>query len=255
MKRLATIQTLDDVAKAIKSFGDVEVRPGDEPSSVKILAWPFVISVKQHETLFHWTLQAIDDPSDSDEGFAADPLDEILDSLSEETPGRDIWKQYAASPAKLSALLRKLASNPTDRKSIVLLKRIAGFLSAAEARPNLLLDLHQREIQKIVRSMETRHWRASEVQDESGLPAVEFEIGEAYEGKIMLSKILYEYEFSVEKQPAVTEDGVTDDVVGHLKAWLHKPDVDEAAAEAERLDSEETLRPQRPGTDTPTGRD
>ena len=244
MRKQATIQTINDIAKSIKSFGDVDVRPDEESGSVVITAWPFTIRVKQHETLFHWTLRAKDDPTDNDEGYASDPLDEIVDSLSEETPGREIWKQVSSSPKKLAAFLRRAAANPTA-ENVLILKRVAGFLLAgSNPAVTYLLDLHEKSIHKIMRDMESRRWVAEEIEDDSGLPAVTFEIGEEYEGKIMLAKVMYEYAFSVENNDHLTEKGTSDNVVGSLRKWAKRPDVDEAASEIEADSFEDkTTRP------------
>jgi hypothetical protein len=252
MIRRASVETLDDVIKSIKSFGDVNVLP-DDAGSVKIEAWPFTIKVKQHDVLYHWTLQAIDDPSDRDEGFASEPLDEILESLSEDTPGGEIWKQFASNPQQLILFLRKISAGPVGRREVLILKRIAGFLAAGSPSP--LLSLHAKEIENLMKEMNDRNWRATAVEDDSGLPAIEFEIGETYEGKIMLSKVMYEYEFELEDHPDLAKSGISDSVIKDLREWTHNPSVSEASDEMES-----DIQTGRPGArpaldDRPTGAD
>lgn len=257
MIRRASVETLDDIIKSIKSFGDVNIIP-DDSGSVKIEAWPFIIKVKQHDVLYHWTLQAIDDPSDKDEGFAAEPLDEIIESLSEDTPGGEIWKGIASSPQQLSIFLKKIAAGPVGRQEVLILKRIAGLLLAAESA-SPLLDLHDREIKNLMKEMNDRKWRATSMEDDSGLPAIEFEIGEAYEGKIMLSKVMYEFEFELDGHPDLTKRGISDSVVKDLRDWTHDPRVSEASDQIESDSSTgwpgafPTIN-DRPGVDRPTVR-
>ena len=227
MKKRATVETIDDIVSSIESFGDVDVTYG-EGGSVKIEAWPYTVNVQQHEILYHWTLQAKDDPSDADEGFAADPLAEIVDSMSEGVPGAKFWEQYASSPDKLAVFLRRLASSPSP-EGLAMLKKMATFLMVSGSGLSPLLDLHRREIRPMAEKMKKKGWRAMEVKDDNGLPAIEFEIGDAYDGKIMLAKVLYNYEFNVDESPEISESGTSDSVMGRLKSWLYRNDVAEAA--------------------------
>jgi hypothetical protein len=229
MERHAFIETLDDIAKAIKSFGDISVIP-NESGGIKIVAHPYTLYAKQADALYHWTLQAMEDPSDKDEGYSSDPLGSIRESLAGETPAGNMWEQFASSPKRLSSFLRRLASDP-ERPDTAFWLRKAFLVVATHMNP--LLDLHKREIGRLMREIESRGWRAQELDDSSGLPAIEFEIGERYEGRVMLSQVLYSYKFEVEGAPEVTENGATDSVVKSLKTWLHRKDVDDAAETAE----------------------
>lgn len=229
MKRKAAIETIDDIVRSIRSFGDVDVSPTEK--GIKIDAWPYSITIDRHETMFHWTLEAVDDPSDSDEGFAADPMEDILDSLSEETPGREIWKGLASSPERLAYALKKIAarmaSGKLNRQDAAMVKKLAGALRCA-APVSPLLQLHEQEADRMLKDMQRRRWQAHKVEDSSGLPAIEFEIGEEYKGKIMLAKALYSYDFSIADHPELSEKGVTDSVTKQLLAWLHTSEVEEA---------------------------
>lgn len=248
MERRANIETFDRIVKSIKSFGDVSILP-EESGAVKILAWPYTLHVKQHDVLYHWTIQAKDDASDKDEGYASDPMDAIIEAMSD---GDDmagvLWNKISSDPVRLASFLRSLAkTSPTVRNKA--LRRIAGFMRKSDAAPNPLLDLHEKEIEKLIRDMQARKWRAVKVRDDSSLPAIEFEIGDTFDGKIMLSKVMYEYEFSVDGKPEVTEKGVTDSVIRDLRDWAKRKDV-ELAADA--VESSPT-NPPKTVSDRPTG--
>jgi hypothetical protein len=88
-----------------------------------------------------------------------------------------------------------------------------------------LVDLHNRKIDQLVGQMAKKGWRADKFTDDSGLPAIQFEIGERYSGTIMLHDVAYDYEFSIDGEPNLTESGTANDMENRLMAWMRSPEV------------------------------
>lgn len=226
MNRYASVETIEEIIRSMAWKTDEMIVRPEGPSSVRIEAWPIIIKIKQHEVLYHWTVSAIDDPNDKDEGYASDPIEEILEFIYGSIPGGEKIKHISSNPTQLASLLRKISLERDERRILVYLRRIYGFMRKIARNPNPILDLHEIAMNNLKMNMDGRRWSLSEFIDDNGLPAISFEIANRYEGKITLADILYVYEFGIEGRPESIKHGVTNSIVFDLKMWVREISMD-----------------------------
>lgn len=243
--RLA-ITTINDILMAIGRREEYDTKLLDD-GTLLVEAYPYVLKIKQNSPMFHWVVEAVDDPTDRDEGYSSTPTQDIVDFVKGDVPGGSMLDKYAAEQLRrMAAAILAGRCRPADVAAE--LRRVASRVRMADTGVSALIDLHRVEMKHLADQMTGKGWRIQEFKDDSSLPAIEFEIGERYTGKLMLHDVIYDYEFAVEGEPSVTKSGTTNDLEQEFRAWARSDAVDSAREAAPDPDTKPIAAP------GPTGR-
>jgi hypothetical protein len=238
--RLA-LTTVDDILKLIGRRDEYDTRVLED-GTLEVDAYPYLISMKQNTPIFHWTVEAVQDSSDRDEGYSSSPTEDIIEFVKGEVPGGQFMDRFVTSALlRIAKAVMSAECNPDD--AALALRRLAARILHLGTAESVLLTLHKMELGQLAGKMTKNGWRIQEFKDDSGLPALEYEIGEMYFGKIMLHDVMYDYKFVVHGSPNVTASGTTNDLEAEFKKWSKSDAVDEARENAPDSPDADTLPP------------
>ncbi len=228
------ITTIDDVLNLIGRRADYDVKFLYN-GSIEVEAYPYRLKLKAVMTIYHWIAQSVEDLNDKDEGYSSEPTEDIINFMIGDIPGNAFLEKYASCPVVfLERLAEAIEHEKNDpRVASAVLKRLSNLVKFVRTNPRpVLMALHKDEIEKLSIEMSRKGWNFVHVTDDSGLPALEFDVGDRYWGKIMLSDIVYDYEFSIDEYPDVTESGSANDIEERLRMWVRRDDVNTARKNA-----------------------
>ena len=69
----------------------------------------FSFDIEPKEVVYAYKIEAVDDPSDSEEGTSPNPLKDIAKFLGQGLPGGEFFEKRSSSPDGVSAILRAAA--------------------------------------------------------------------------------------------------------------------------------------------------
>jgi hypothetical protein len=190
--RVAFVETLNDIIQDTRHTTSHPVNITPKPDGTILIERKNVYSVlvKPHEVLYYWKYESLNDPSDKDHGYAFDPLDQIIDSISNGDPtNKKLWEKFASTPVKP------------------------------------LLDTHNKYIDQLHEDAALRRWNTQKIETDAGLPALSFEIGEQFKGEIGLAQIVYDYELRLHGHPELTKKGTSDSVIQEINHWINSPQI------------------------------
>lgn len=236
----AAVVTWDDLKTYFKGsvFKRLDVR--DDRMSGSSVNFSFDIEPK--EVLFEYKVQAVDDPSDSEDGVSADPMKDIAKFLGHDIAGGEFFEKRAFSPDATSAALRAAASELEASRSrshaLLALRRasvmpiLASALRAVRTHALRLAMSSKEEFEKLKDRIESKGWDVKQGEDSVGNPTLKIDIGDVYTAEIAVDSILYDYTFQFTDRPDLTKSGTTKDPIEEFRVYYTSEEVKEARSEA-----------------------
>jgi hypothetical protein len=195
------------------------------------------VDITQESITYKVSIEAIDDPSDSDELLTKDPVKEIKKFLSKGVPGGESVFKQGFSPDRMVSALSIISSFIADnlikrRSNIVrLVKRIAVLPNLHMVRAvvssfrvsiseEVRWDSEYNELFSIKKDLKRQGWTISEHKSEIDKPMLEINIQDLYEVKIEVDSVNYKYKFGVEGYPDSIEKGVSKDPIRAIRDWV-----------------------------------
>lgn len=184
------------------------------------------VSVSVTGTLYGVHVEAVDDPSDSEDVTTEDPLKAIAEFLSRDLPGGEHFERMSSSPAALATALAAVASSigkmvMTKVAAVAALRRLAAAVprtADSDGRPGLE-DLESRARKK--------GWKVR-VKDGPHGEEMKVDVSGIYEATVTVEEIIYAYDFSIGDDPDLAESSTTDDPIRELERWYKRDDVQDA---------------------------
>lgn len=233
--RVSATVTMDDLKKYFKGWQ----YSGLTDSHLEAHSENYDVVINSKSFVFHVSIEAVDDPSDSDEKVTDDPLEFITGFLGK-GGGEDLVK-HISSPVSLSQALRILASKielqECDPRQAALairhaiLATNAAFLTSSMhtfLRYASREDLEREELDDLMRGLKKKGWKVQESTTENGMPELTVDISGIYTAKISVDSIAWRYEFSVRDFPESKHEGVTDDPIQRFRQFYKDPKVQES---------------------------
>lgn len=147
----------------------------------------FSYDIEPKEVIFAYKIEAVDDPSDSEDGTSPNPLKDIAKFLGQGIPGGEFFEKRSSSPDHMVMALRAVATAAVSIKSRQevsrMLRRAAvlpGFDAAIFAlRPHLVrLAMSESDaFENVKKDMETKGWDVEEGKNEAGSPKLTINMG------------------------------------------------------------------------------
>lgn len=210
----------------------------------------YEVELRAQDPLWHLRVEAVDDPSDSEEVTASDPVGALADFLARGLPGGgDFFRDRAAALRRMAAALRSSAP-PTPRAVAR-----AVFALVAKADDLGLGDTEEVPTRRrgpssgpssgpaqgpdetslvggLLRKMRQKGWDVSQGETDWGAPLLKVGIGDEYRAEVRVDSMPFSYRFGFKGRPDVSSEGVTDDPIREFKSWYRSPEVEEAWEEA-----------------------
>lgn len=245
-EKIAATITLDDLSAYFKNGGESPYKQERWHSNVLedggFRAWSstFEVEMVPHGASFHVSVEAYDDPSDSDETVTDEPAAFIVDFLRTGSAADEVFTKMAGlgrsdemRPSELSRWLRRIAHGVSagliGRPECVSQIRQASRLvcrgqpavpasqTGRQATGRESVELH--EMAQLQAKMRERGWRSRVREGAHGLPEMDVDVAGVYGVKVQVDHVLWEYKFQLTDQPSSEEVGVTDDPIESFESF------------------------------------
>jgi len=237
---IAAVVTWDDL-KTYFGKGSVWKRTDIRDDRMSGSSRYFSYDVEPKEVVFAYRVEAVDDPSDSEEGTSPEPLKDIAKFLGQGLPGGEFFEKRSSGPDYLAALLRVVAAAAIETKSrsgISRMLRRAAVLphlgaAVSALRPHLVrIAMSEADaFEKLKKDMEAKGWDVEEGKNEVGSPKLTIDVGGQYKAEIEVDSITYDYVFQFADRPDLTKSGTTEDPIREFQKFYKSPEVSEAEDE------------------------
>lgn len=192
---------------------------------VDVKLWP--------EGLAYWVkIEAVDDPSDSEEMSTEKPLKAIADFLGQDLPGGEHFDRMSASPAWFAAAVETAATSIRSgglgrRRAMSVLRRLSLFSRTARS------DVPDTKgaIPELEEQARRKGWKVKTKRGENGDEVLEIDVSGVYRAEVSVDSVMYGYSFSV-RGADVGEEGKTEDPIREFEKWSRDADVTDAAESA-----------------------
>lgn len=255
--RILSVTTMDDLRNYF-GRGEVWQSGGWKGETFEGETRFYQVRLKPIGVNFRVRVEAVDDPSDSEDIVTEEPVKALAEFLGRDLPGGEHFERMASSPDALASVLRLLASSAASGAEPV---RLVRRVRRAAAMPGALLALRavaaamraaagteDEELARIEREMESKGWRVERTQDDRGLPEIRVDVSGIYEARISFEGVMYEYEFGFRGRPDLSQEGVTDDPIREFQAYYRSDPVEDAWKESDRA-----LKERAQGETVPSG--
>lgn len=234
----SAVVTLDDLKNYVKKKG-TEIRERD--GSLEVSTRLYLFEFTPHRARFRVKIEAVDDPSDSEERITTEPAKFMAKFLGDLIPGGEYYDKMSSSPDNLARILRYVASgvdggNIGPRRATRLLRRASIFpnmgllekVVTAVCKTAAGEDISEQEIAKLKTEMEKKGWKVTESKADTGLPELKVDVSGIYEASVTIDAIPYKYQFSVIGHPDLDESGDTEDPITQIRKYVKSEPVQEA---------------------------
>lgn len=215
----------------------------------------YEVELRAQDPLWHLSVEAADDPSDSEQVTTEDPVKALAEFLSRGLPGGgDFFKDRAAALRRLAALassdrpltprgmrralLAALAASDDlglGDTDVVLTRRIPGGPGKG---PSASGPDEAALVGGLLRRMRTKGWEVEQGETNWGAPLLKVDVGGGeYRAEVRVDSMPFSYRFAFKGRDDLTEEGVTDDPIREFKSWFRKPELEEAWEEANAAES------------------
>jgi len=287
---LAATVTLEDLKTYFKHGGETPLKKerwrskafdGEDESGAFTAQSPtYEVDLKPKGIVFHVKIEAVDDPSDSDEAVTDDPSGFIVDFMKTGTAGDEVFGKMAGlvrrtdrmSPQDLSGLLRFVASEAESgrmtkrraaaavRRSCVLLD-VGGLTEAVRAAARIAADLgavrteaESSAVGKLRDTLEKKGWKTKVGEDDRGMPRITVDVAGVYEASITVDHATWQFKFQLVGNPETVSEGVTDDPIEEFESFYKNPEIREARKEVSERREEKSVEDQDKATAPPPKR-
>lgn len=255
---LAATVTIDDLKLYFK--GNNWHMSGLSDSFLEAHSANYDVSITSKSFLYHVSIVANEDSSDSDEKVTDEPLEFIVQFLGE-AGGNDLLK-HVSTPESLAHAIRILAARVElneigPRKAAAELRRTIMATDAAFVRRAFDVikryaareDIQKEELADLMKGLKTKGWKVSESEMKNGLPELTVDISGIYTARISIDSIAWSYKFSVRDVPGSEWEGVTNDPISDYRQFYKDPATQEAKAQRkvmqEEKDESKTVDPDK----------
>ncbi len=195
------------------------------------------VEIEVSGLLYGVSVEAVDDPSDSDEVTTEDPLKAIADFLAKDLPGGEHFERMSSSPESFARAVAAAADSfiPSLASARALLRRlIAVVRTADEEGPPTMKDLESKARQK--------GWKASLKRGPRG-EELRIDVSGIYEATVTVEEIVYSYNFALGDMDNLSESSTTDDPIREFERWETSDEVTEARRELRSQQSQNMTVP------------
>lgn len=204
------------------------------------------IEVNPHKVMYRWNVEAIDDPSDSDEGVSDRPTEDIIKFIKAGIPGgEETFKHLASNPVMVAQVLRRIAGAYVGKLRLACLRRVLVAVEdlTVGAGFSEYVQVQARNVNELKKTMEAKGWDVLDSKIDE-IPILEFNISDQFSGSIRTHTIEYKYEFEVKGYPLTQSIGISNNPARELKLWEKSSEVEEATEEAKS--NQKTQGPKAP---------
>lgn len=238
MHRQAAVVTWDDLKNFFK--GDIWQKSDFSEDRFQGRTRTFSVDIEPEEVQFWFKIEAIDDPSDSEEGVSSDPVKDIAKFLGRDLPGGEFFERMSCGPQAVSAALiatsnRALTRTPSCSAIAASLRRAAVLpylkqaMVAARYAMSRLANMDTDEFEKLESSMDSKGWEVSK-RNVNGREELVVNVSDIYEAIIHVDSIVYNYTFQYADHPDLTKSGTTTDPIKEFSNYYRSDEVTEAIA-------------------------
>lgn len=231
--RTAKVTSPDEVQKA---FGGPKWSgPGWDGDRFEGSYGPMRVDLEPASILFNLRVQAIDDPSDSEDIVTEDPVKALAEFLGEGIPGSEVFERMSSRPSSASRIIRwtaKEAPSLGRRDAVKILRRIMAAASSSPRRARTAREQNNPDadaLEKLEKRMKEKGWQ---VRSDDGSLTVD--VSGVFEAQIEVDTTTWSYKFSLPGYDDLTDEGQTDDPIRDFRRWYMSRDVDEAISEKSR---------------------
>jgi len=190
---------------------------------------PVEVHVKVVGKQFGVHVEAVDDPSDSEDVTTEEPLKAIAEFLGRDIPGGEHFERMSFMPElfarSLVAAAELVGSGAVGRRAAVRMLRRLSSIRMADSTPQ---DDSMSDLEKEARA---KGWKAALKRGPHGDEKLVIDVSGLYTAEVTLDSMLYEHKFLVEDHPDVTEEGTTEDPIREFERWIRKGEVQDAIDE------------------------
>lgn len=203
----------------------------------------FSVDIEPEAVQFEYRIEAVDDPSDSEEGVSDDPVGKIAKFLGRDLPGGEFFEQRASGPGAVASALRTAADRalsgvPSRKRTSDMLRRVSALpfvrdaLRTVYAATVRLSGMSADErFDEIESKMESKGWDVKR-REKDGYEELVVDVSGIYEVTISVDSIRYHYMFQFADRPDLTKSGTTEDPIEEFRRYYKDPDVQDAASAA-----------------------
>lgn len=199
---------------------------------------PVDVHVRATGKSFGVRIEAVDDPSDSEEVSTEEPLKAIAEFLGRDLPGGEHFERMSFMPEafarSLAAFADLMGSGSIGRRAAIRMLRRLSSVRMADAHPG---DEGLSDLEKDARA---KGWNAK-LKRKDGEEVLVIDVSGLYVAEVTLDGMIYEYKFEVEGSPGVTGASTTEDPIREFERWIRDPDVQDA------IDEVRSPAPAKPG--------
>lgn len=263
--RAATV-TIDDLKMYFKHGGEDPLkrrgagwrsRAADD-GSFHAESPTYEVDLSPKGAVFLVKVEAVDDPSDSDEQVTDAPTKFLVDFLKTGTAGDSVFGKMAGfmrrtdsfGPDEVSGVLRIIADEAESGR--LTLRQAAHAIRRASLLPGSAISvriaglaesrhaLETGEMDALQKEMEAKGWRTKVAEDPArGLPSMEVDISGVYKAQISVDHVSWHFRFQLAGIPETLSEGVTDDPIEEFERFFKDPATKEARKDAEARSAEE----------------
>ncbi len=186
---------------------------------------PVEVHVRATGKSFGVRIEAVDDPSDSEEVSTEEPLKAIAEFLGRDLPGGEHFERMSFMPEafarSLAAFADLVGSGSVGRRAAVRMLRRLSAVRMADSPPK------DEGLSDLERDAKAKGWDAK-LKKRDGEDVLVIDVSGLYVAEVTLDGMIYEYKFEVADHPDVTGESTTDDPIREFERWIRDPGVQDA---------------------------
>lgn len=190
------------------------------------------VKISPSTTVYDLHVEAVEDPSDSEDVSTEEPARALAEFLGRDIPGSEHFEKMSSDPDFFADALEALAS--VIRRGLFSRVRASSFIRRLASIPAVFTvssDERDDSVSDLEKEMKGKGWKVRR-RDSDGFPALEVDVHGIYKAVIEVDSVLYQYVFSYRGTDEADRSGVTDDPIREYRGWTRSPEVEALRAES-----------------------